>query len=70
MTDQGPRNARVAERIGATTVSYPFSFVMAGDSGAWPDPMADHRCRVVPRAGASLLRPPGSTAAIPNERSR
>ena len=31
----------MAERIGATPVRYPFSFVIAGDSGAWPDPTAD-----------------------------
>jgi hypothetical protein len=35
------RNLRMAERIGAAEVHYPFSFVMAGDSGAWPDPTAD-----------------------------
>jgi hypothetical protein len=40
--DEGvPRNLRMAERIGATEVRYPFSFVIAGDSGAWPDPTAD-----------------------------
>jgi hypothetical protein len=31
----------MAERIGATPGRYPFSFVVAGDSGAWPDPTAD-----------------------------
>jgi Calcineurin-like phosphoesterase len=31
----------MTERIGATEVRYPFSFVVAGDSGAWPDPTAD-----------------------------
>src|SRR3954463_15406400 len=36
----GP-NRRTAERIGAAPVRYPFSFVIAGDSGAWPDPTAD-----------------------------
>jgi hypothetical protein len=35
------RNVRMAERIGAAPVRYPFSFVIAGDSGAWPDPTAD-----------------------------
>jgi hypothetical protein len=35
------RNARMAERIAATPVRYPFSFVFAGDSGAWPDPTAE-----------------------------
>jgi hypothetical protein len=37
----GPRNLRMAERIGAAPVRHPFSFVIAGDSGAWPDPTAD-----------------------------
>jgi hypothetical protein len=41
MNDQASRNVRMAERIGATAVHYPFSFVIAGDSGAWPDPTAD-----------------------------
>jgi hypothetical protein len=31
----------MTERIGSTPVRYPFSFVVAGDSGAWPDPTAD-----------------------------
>src|SRR3954469_4177445 len=31
----------MAERIRAAAVRYPFSFVIAGDSGAWPDPTAD-----------------------------
>jgi hypothetical protein len=35
------RNLRMAERIAAAPVHYPFSFVFAGDSGAWPDPTAD-----------------------------
>jgi hypothetical protein len=35
------RNLAMAARIGATPVRYPFSFVVAGDSGAWPDPTAD-----------------------------
>jgi 3',5'-cyclic AMP phosphodiesterase CpdA len=41
MTDHGSRNLRMAERIGAAPVRYPYSFVIAGDSGAWPDPTAD-----------------------------
>jgi calcineurin-like phosphoesterase family protein len=32
---------RMAERIAAMPVRHPFSFVIAGDSGAWPDPTAD-----------------------------
>jgi hypothetical protein len=35
------RNLRMAERIAAAPVRYPFSFVVAGDSGAWADPTAD-----------------------------
>lgn len=35
------RNVRMAERIAATPVDYPLRFVVAGDSGAWPDPTAD-----------------------------
>jgi putative acetyltransferase len=35
------RNLLMARRIAATPVRYPFSFVFAGDSGAWPDPTAD-----------------------------
>jgi hypothetical protein len=35
------RNVRMAQRIGSTPVRYPFSFVVLGDSGAWPDPTAD-----------------------------
>jgi hypothetical protein len=35
------RNVRMAGRIGAAEVRHPFSFVIAGDSGAWPDPTAD-----------------------------
>jgi hypothetical protein len=39
--DTPGRNSSMAERIGSTPVRYPFSFVVAGDSGAWPDPTAD-----------------------------
>ncbi len=31
----------MAERIERTAVRYPFRFVIAGDSGAWPDPTAE-----------------------------
>jgi hypothetical protein len=42
MTDTHvPRNVRMAQRISSTPVHYPFSFVIVGDSGAWPDPTAD-----------------------------
>ena len=36
-----PRNSLMAERISSAPVRYPFSFVIAGDSGAWPDPTAE-----------------------------
>jgi hypothetical protein len=39
--DTPGRNSKMAERIASTQVRYPFSFVVAGDSGAWPDPTAD-----------------------------
>jgi hypothetical protein len=35
------RNLEMAARIEATPVRYPFSFVVAGDSGAWRDPTAE-----------------------------
>lgn len=35
------RNVRMLERIEGAPVRYPFRFVVAGDSGAWPDPTAD-----------------------------
>jgi 3',5'-cyclic-AMP phosphodiesterase len=37
----GERNLRMVERIERTPVRYPFRFVVAGDSGAWPDPTAE-----------------------------
>lgn len=40
-TQTGRRNVEMAERIARTPVRYPFSFVFAGDSGAWPDRTAD-----------------------------
>jgi Calcineurin-like phosphoesterase len=41
MGHQASRNPRMTEHIGAMPVQYPFSFVIVGDSGAWPDPTAD-----------------------------
>jgi hypothetical protein len=35
------RNLQMAARIESAPVRYPFSFVVAGDSGAWPDPTAE-----------------------------
>jgi hypothetical protein len=41
MSTPADRNLRMAQRIAAAPVRYPFSFVVAGDSGAWPDPTAE-----------------------------
>jgi hypothetical protein len=41
VTAKRSRNALMVERIEASAPRYPFSFVIAGDSGAWPDPTAD-----------------------------
>lgn len=35
------RNKAMAERIESSAVSYPFRFLIAGDSGAWADPTSD-----------------------------
>ncbi|MEA2280527.1 MAG: 3,5-cyclic-AMP phosphodiesterase [Solirubrobacteraceae bacterium] len=35
------RNVEMSRRIEAAPVRYPFTFVLLGDSGAWPDPTAD-----------------------------
>lgn len=37
----GGRNQAMTERIERMRISTPFSFVMLGDTGAWPDPTAD-----------------------------
>jgi hypothetical protein len=39
--DGGGRNVLMAEQIERAPVSYPVRFVVAGDTGAWPDPTAD-----------------------------
>jgi hypothetical protein len=41
MDGERPRNLRMAELIGAAPVHFPLSFVVVGDTGAWPDPTAD-----------------------------
>src|SRR5215210_4433602 len=58
MDEQGSRNLRMAERIAATAVRYPFSFVIAGDTGAWPDPTADAIFVQLLRQTASLRPAP------------
>ena len=56
--DTPGRNRSMAERIGATPVRYPFSFVVAGDSGAWPDPTADGIYSQLLRQVARIEPPP------------
>ena len=58
MDDAAPRNLRMAERISAAKVQYPFSFVFAGDSGAWPDPTADAIFAQLLRQAAALRPAP------------
>jgi hypothetical protein len=58
MTDDAGRNTRMAARISAAPVRYPFSFVVAGDSGAWPDPTADAIFAQLARQTARLGPPP------------
>jgi hypothetical protein len=48
------RNLEMTKRIGAAPVRYPFSFVVAGDSGAWPDPTADAIFAQLTRQAAAL----------------
>lgn len=38
---ESERNLVMVQRIEALPVSYPFRFVITGDSGAWADPTAD-----------------------------
>jgi Calcineurin-like phosphoesterase len=52
------RNLEMAQRIGSTPVRYPFSFVVAGDSGAWPDPTADAILGALLQQTARLDPPP------------
>ncbi|HLM08178.1 MAG TPA: metallophosphoesterase [Thermoleophilaceae bacterium] len=52
------RNLAMAGRIAASPVRYPFSFVVAGDSGAWPDPTADGLFGALVRQAAALEPPP------------
>jgi hypothetical protein len=44
----------MVRRIGARSVEYPLSFVVAGDSGAWPDPTADAIFSQLLRQAAAL----------------
>jgi hypothetical protein len=52
------RNLTMAVRIAATPVRRPFSFVVAGDTGAWPDPTADAIFSQLLRQTAGLDPPP------------
>jgi hypothetical protein len=53
-----PHNLVMVEHIEATPVAYPFSFVVAGDSGAWPDPTADAIYAALVRQVGELDPPP------------
>jgi hypothetical protein len=52
------RNELMIERIERAPVEYPFSFVVAGDSGAWPDPTAEGIYVQLIRQVAALSPPP------------
>lgn len=54
----GDRNLAMADRIAGAPVRYPFSFVIAGDTGAWPDPTADAILAQLLRQTASLQPAP------------
>jgi hypothetical protein len=59
-----PRNLAMAARIEATPATYPVRFVIAGDSGAWPDPTADGIFRQLVRQVAALDPPPAFFANL------
>jgi hypothetical protein len=52
------RNLLMAERIEATPATEPIRFVVAGDSGAWPDPTAEAIFGQLVRQVAALEPPP------------
>jgi hypothetical protein len=52
------RNSLMVERIERAPVAYPFRFVVAGDSGAWPDPTAEAIYAQLVRQVAALDPPP------------
>lgn len=52
------RNMRMAQRISSAPVHYPFSFVIVGDSGAWPDPTAEAIFTALLQQTARLRPPP------------
>jgi len=64
MDGHASRNVQMAERIGAAEVHYPFSFVIVGDSGAWPDPTADAIFAQLVRQTAELRRTPAFLANL------
>ena len=64
MTDTHGRNLRMAARIASAPVRYPFTFVVAGDSGAWPDPTADAILSQLLRQTARLDPPPAFFANL------
>jgi hypothetical protein len=54
----------MAERVERAPVAYPLRFVVAGDSGAWPDPTADAIFAQLVRQVAELDPPPAFFANL------
>jgi hypothetical protein len=64
------RNLAMAARIESAPVRYPFSFVVAGDSGAWPDPTAEAIYGQLLRQAAELEPVFFATSATSRGRAR
>ena len=56
--ESNPRNTMMIERIEQSPVAHPLRFVVAGDSGAWPDPTAEAIFAALVRQIAELEPPP------------
>jgi hypothetical protein len=56
---ESDRNLAMAQRIEALPVTYPFRFLIAGDSGAWADPTADGIFSAL-ISQIEMLDPPGT----------
>jgi hypothetical protein len=54
----GDRNARMVARVESAPAEDPVRFVVAGDSGAWPDPTADAIYAALVRQAGALDPPP------------
>src|SRR5215217_2653227 len=58
------RNVEMAERIERAPARSPLSFVVAGDTGAWPDPTADAIFGALVEQTAALDPPPAFFANL------